>query len=365
MITIKEVRTLDGQIVDYSIPSSSDASIDAKGHLLLFPGIVDSHICFGPSNEEEWLSAIQKAFGAGITTAIEIPHSNLLCLTKQELEQKRKNVDHQLLQAKIPLNYYFYSNADPKNVDEIGLAKNLIKAIAIVLNPSIESLDKEWEQVFQKAAWENLPIAINSVVESSPHDVVRRETLIEKAIHFAEKQNTRLYILNVSSEREIDLINEARQKGILIYSETTPEHLFTENLTKNKHLWNALKSGIIDTIGSGYAPQHLPKTKLIFKGKNFHFLDPIFLLPRLLTAALNGKIEIEKIARAAGLNISDIFNLGRSLDFLLVDLEKEQSIQEVRDHHSIEIKLKGWPIYSIVQGRIFTTPHAESLNHID
>lgn len=360
MITIKNVKTLDDQVTDYTIPSVKDDIIDAKGKFLLLPGVIDPHICFGSMSQENlnWESAISSALRGGITTAIEIPSQEMPCNNQESLEQKKANIEKLLSDLDIPLRYFLYANADLREVEGLGLSKKLMKGILIALDPNKkERLNDQWERVFQMAAWEDLPIIVNSCNENTRKEFEiegSHESLIEKAIVYAERQNTRLYVLNVSTQQEIDLIQDGRKRSLLIYAETTPQHLFQQDNSKSDCLWKALNDGVIETIGSGYHADQPSSEKVLFRGTHFSLSNPIFLLPQLLTAQLEGKISIEQIVRLLNYNIHDIFDIRKNQDAVLVDLEKEEFIQRINQKNSQPVSLKGWPVYTIVQNRLFS-----------
>lgn len=347
MATIKDVRTLDGQIVDFTIPSDKDQIIDAKKQLVLIPGVIDPHFSFDLSNHENAAFTIQNAIRGGITTAVVIPGPNNPCNSVESYGNATKTINKELSKLDIPLNTAFYAKGNLEQIEELGKIKKQIKGIVIALDASKkEELNDDWERLFQIAAWENLPIVINAD---------EKNTNIEKAIYYAERQSTRLYILNVSTRSELDLIHEGRKRALLIYAETTPQHLFSEDKVQSDMLWEALNSGVIETIGSGYHPDRPGKSRLLFRNGNFSFSDPIFLLPLLLTASRQGKIAIEKVIRLLKVNVLDILTLPPSNDYVLVDLDHEQEVQKVTEGRSVDFKLKGWPVYTIVNGHVIPT----------
>jgi dihydroorotase len=357
MITIKNIRTLDEQITDLHISSTKEHVLEGEGRLLL-PGLIDPHISFGSPNRENWAFAVESAIRGGITGALDIPSQDLPCENKKDLEQKRFLVNKHLSDLKIPLDYSMYFKANSENVEEIGLAKELVMGSLILFTPDHHELDdKTWDRIFQIAAWEDLPITINSRNENSWREARFRrpdETLLEKAIYYAEKQNTRLYVLNVATRDELDLIEQARSRSILIYAETTPQHLFPQNASQAHFLWEALTSGKIETIGSGYHVDEQDQERLLWQGGNFDFLNPLFLLPMLLTACHEGKITIEHVVRLTRANLYDIFELEKENEgVILVDLEDEQLVRRVHKNSSINMNLKGWPVYTILKGQIF------------
>lgn len=149
-----------------------------------------------------------------------------------------------------------------------------------------------------------------------------------------------------------------KKRSLLIYSETTPHHLFSNQEEDSTALWEALNANVIESIGSGFSvADQNPASKIIFQNETYDFANPIFLLPQLLTAAHAGKIAIEKLVQALCYNVNEIFNLpnGRS-DAVLVNLEQERTIQKMQNGRSLEITLKGWPAYTIIEGQIFHHP---------
>lgn len=358
MITIKNVKTLDNQITDYSIPSEKSYTIEAEEKILLFPGIIDPHIYFGPINRE-WNQAISSAIRGGITTVIEIPGEEIPCNTKESIEKKRKIVESQLSNSQISLHYHLYAKAECKEVKELGLAKKLIKGVIIQSDPrKKEELDNQWEQIFQMAAWENLPVIVNAFNENTNEESGLLEGLLEKAIYYTEKEDASLYVLNVSNQQEINLIQEGRKKSLLIFAETTPRHLFQQNSYNADCLWKAIDDGIIETIGSGYYADQWDAERILFKGGNFSFSNPIFLIPLLFTAHQEGKVPIDQIVRLLRYNVSEMFEIQENHDAVLIDLEKEQGIQRINGKNTKNMTLKGWPMYTIAQGHLFPSPDA-------
>jgi dihydroorotase len=290
---------------------------------------------------------------------LDSPSPDLPCENKQDLMQKRENVDQHLLDLHIPLHYLLYNKGNSKYIDEMGVEKSLIIGSMIVLTPDHEALEERfWNRIFQMAAWEDLPIVINSRDENSWQHAKFKgpdETLLEKAIYYAESQNARLVVLNIATPDELDLIEQARDRSLLIYAETTPLHLFPQEPSRVDFLWDALQRGAIDIIGSGYRSDVQDQERLLWSGENFDFSNPVFLLPLLLSAYHEGKMTLENIVRVTRGNLHDIFSLEKKdIDLVLIDLEEEHVVQRVSKNQSIEMKLKGWPVYTIVKGEIFT-----------
>lgn len=345
MITIQNVKTLDGETRIVNIQSAKDHFLKAD-NLTLFPGVIDPHITCGPVDSEQWLLTIESAIKGGLTGLLDIPSLKFHFDNMKDLEEKEKHASKRLSELKIPLRYLVYGTANLEG--DPTSKKSYILGSIIVLNENSLALDdQKWNRIFQLAAWEDLPVIINS----------QNENLLSKALSFAQKQDTRLYVLNVHSQVELDMITNARKRMMLIYAETTPQYLFPPDGSEVDFLWDALKKGIIETIGSGYSAIDSSEAKILMDGKEYDYLNPHFLLPRLLTASSQGKISLENIVRATRVNLLDVLKIERKdQDCVLVDMNKEKTIQIMQNGKSIEKKWKGWPVYTIIKGEIFTYP---------
>jgi len=356
MITIKDVKTLEGTLIDHQIPSVEDVVIDAKRRLILLPGLIDSHLCLGSPEHQSWQQGVQSAVQGGITTVIDIPNKELPCHSKIELEQKKKIIEEQLASLKKPLNFLFYSFPNFEHVNEMGLMKPFTKGVAIVLTAELNyTWDEEaWDRVFQLAAWEDLPVVVNSQNENQlPTFSSADQSLLEKALYYTEKQGTCLYVLNISTSRELELIKQARSKNLLIYVETTPRHLFPAYQQHADFLWKAINEGVIDAVGTGFHAGIPDAEMIVLNGVSFSLSDPCLLVRLLTTAYLEGKISLEKIVQTTCLNVSEIFKLTATQDVVLLDLEKSAHVTRISQEQSEPMILKGSVAYTIIQGQIF------------
>lgn len=357
MITIKNVKTLAGVVETVHIPSFKDHEIKGDNKLLLIPGVIDPHMCLGSIDSENWPLAIQSAIQAGITAAIDLPQEVLLHRAKKDLERRNNKIAKILLEVGIALNhlhYLRYSEENLHEIDHLGMEKQLVKGVIIRLPSSKkELLDGKWDNLFRHAAQEDLPVVIDENSKREGQEA-ERATSLENAIHYTEKWGNRLYVLNVSTQNEIHLIQEARKRSLLVYAETTPYHLFSGDLAKSAYLFEAINNDIIETIGSGFDIHNQKQDWILPEDENSIFSDLATLLPLLLNAVSQKKISIEKVIRLTSLNIQDILEIDKSSDVVLVDLEKEKKIEKVILGESVELNLKGWPVYTIIQGQVFS-----------
>ncbi|MFI0434687.1 MAG: hypothetical protein ACH350_03025 [Parachlamydiaceae bacterium] len=371
MITIKNIKALDGQITNLTIETPLDKKIEGEGRLTLLPALINPHLSLGNPKSDEWKCGLESLVQGGFSTVLDIPSYDSPSSSKEELVSKKQQVDQQLIDLKIPFHYYPYAKTNSKYVEDLGAQKSLILGSLIQFHQEENGLnDQDWDRIFQIAAWEDLPVVINSNHENRWGKTTFNQpyfSLLEKAIHYTERQNARLFVFNVSTKEELKLIQEARAKSLLIYAETTPQHLFPEAASLCDFLWEALADGTIESIGSGCSFAELSQERLTWRGNTYNFSNPIFFLPLLLTAYHDKKITLENIVRLTRVNLYDIFRLERGdKDFVLVDLKREEKVLRVGENKPKEMILKGWPEYTILQGRVFKSdPNTHHFNHFE
>lgn len=353
--------------------------------LTIFPALIDPHVHFrtpGYEYKEDWRTAAQAAIRGGYTTVFDMPNTLPPTITKKDLINKKLLIDSQLREIDIPLHYHLFFGADKNHLDEIIKVKNDIIGIKIFMGCSTGNLviddDESLEKVFRIAAENNLLVAVHAEDEHalcerklqfkdhhdySIHSEIRSVEVaciaVKKAIALTQKYGTRLYILHVSSQAEIALIDQAKQAGLPVYAETTPHHLFLDT-TAYSHLqgkavvnpplrlsadrealWSAIKAGIIDTIGSDHAPHTLNEKEKPYGECPSGMPGIETTLSLLLNAHHQNLISLEKIISLTSSRACEIFNLVPNKDIVLVDLTKEIIIDEKK------LKTKcGWSPYA-------------------
>lgn len=404
MIDIRNVQTPDGRTIDWEINSPEERLIDGSG-LTLFPGLIDPHVHFrtpGLEHKEDWKTAAQAAIRGGITTVFDMPNTLPPTITHARLKNKIELIEKQLKDIGIPLRYYLYFGADKSHFQEIPKCKDEIIGIKIFMGSSTGDLvmddDESLEKAFKLAAELGLVIAVHAEDEKSieaakekfkhsslpsDHSKIRSPqaayAATEKAIAIAKKYRTRLYLLHISTKEELKIIEQAKKEGYPIFAETTPHHLFlTEKdyekwgnfvqvnppLRKKEDadaLWEAVRKGVIDTIGSDHAP-HTREEKKRPYGKSPSGIPGVeTTLPLMLHAASKHWITLADIIRLMKTRIEEIFSLPPNDDIVLVDLKRTKKIVDA------ELKtkcgwspyagweLKGWPVYTILKGKVYET----------
>ena len=402
MIEIRKVQTLIGHRRNLFIPSDDSILIHAE-HLMLFPALIDPHVHFrtpGAESKEDWMSGAKAAISGGVTTVLDMPNNTPACSTRLAFHAKEKRINEQLLSAKLPLHYHLYFGADQRHLNELATVKNQVIALKIYMGSSTGDLlmhePQALKDAFQIAAENDVLIAVHAEDEDlmrqrakilhdplnpATHSLVRSPSVaaaaIEQALFLAEQTKARLYICHVSTQAELDLIRAAKKKGLQVFAEATPHHLFL-NDTLYEHLgtralvnpplrspkdvealWEALSDGTIDTIGTDHAPHTLQEKMQPFGKAPSGFPSIEFYFPLLLNAADQKRLTLEQIASLTHTRPQEIFRLPLNDDIVLVDLAKSRTISEpmIRSKAGwspyLGHTLKGWPRYVACNGKWF------------
>jgi len=195
-----------------------------------------------------------------------------------------------------------------------------------------------------------------------------------------------LYFAHIGSTAALDAILAQRQKVRSNYYVETCPHYLTHTVDFGKvtakvvpplrsksdlqSMWSALRNGLVDTIGTDHVANRLEmKTG---KGDIWSALAGFpgiaTMLPVLLSHGVNqDRITIEKVAEVTSYNTARIFGMypkkgtiepGSDADLTIVDLDIEKKVtpdllQSFSDYTIYDgHKLKGWPVMTIVRGRI-------------
>lgn len=406
MITIKNIKLLDGTVQDVEF-EGEDKTIDAEGKLSMLPALIDPHVHFrtpGEEHKEDWIHGARAAIAGGVTTVLDMPNNIPACSTQKALHKKKERIEKQLQEADIPLRAFFYFGADETHLDQISLCKKEIIGIKVYMGSSTGSLVMNklasLEKVFQIAAQENLILTVhaedeeilqarakqfsgeaNPAVHSKIRDREAAIKAVDLAISLAEQYSTQLMIAHVTTKQELSLIREAKKKEMIIYAEATPHHLFlTEDAYKKwgtkvqmnpplrtvedqEELWEAVRDGTIDTIGSDHAPHTLEEKNQPYGKAPSGVAGLETTLPLLLTASKRGLFSIEKLVELTRINPERIFRLPPTKDSVLVDLETERAVEDRLLQTKCGWspfagrKLIGWPVYTLLNGRIYDLRH--------
>lgn len=402
MTKITNVLTIDNTRRDYIFDDKNDIEIDGS-KLLALPGLIDPHVHFrvpGMEHKEDWVHGSRASFKGGYTTVFDMPNTKPATTIKQRLLDKFALIDSQIKESKLPLRYKLFFGADKNNFHQIYQVKDDIAGIKVFMGASTGDLlmddESSLHAIYAIASRFNLTIALHAedemiIQENSKkyanetnfkyHSIIRSVDAAVKAVELVIKlsklYNVRSYILHLSTREELDLIREAKQDGVPVFAETCPHYLFLDDSMYDKlngyakmnpplrpkaeqaYVWQAIKDGIIDTLGSDHAPhtdsekdQPLCKCPSGIPGIETS-------LPLLLTAYKDGKISLFDVVRLTHNGPKQLFNLSDNDDVVFAnindyhELTNQQLCTKVGWSPYVGMNLTGYPEYIYTQGKLF------------
>jgi len=318
----------------------------------LLPGAIDDQVHFrepGLTHKATIYSESKAAVAGGVTSFMEMPNTIPNALTPELLEDK-----YQIASQGSLANYSFFmgvSNSNAEEVLKVNQHKANICGVKIFMGAStgnmlvnnygtLEKIFRESELLIATHCEDEKIIKENyerikkekGVLTASDHALIRDDNACYEssltAIQIAKKYNTRLHILHISTEKEIQLFgNMLPLKDKRITSEVCIHHLhFTSDdydqlgykikcnpaikSPNNKEaLWKALLDDHLDVIATDHAP-HLLSEK---SGDYEHAHAGLPLVQHSMLLMLHyhqlGKISLEKIVQKMSHAVADCFHI--------------------------------------------------------
>ncbi len=370
----------------------TEITIDGEG-LLLFPGMIDTHVHLRDSDfsyRESFNSGTKAAATAGITTVLEMPGCTKPASTCENLKQR---YEQSLKQAYV--NIGFYGGAGFDNIEHIlPLAKAGVVGFKTFRMPPVKGREKEFYglcsvsfddlvSVMTQVAKTNLSLTIHCedndiILKETATQVKQGSTLsefsksrpeiaeiisVKQAIAAAKITGCKTIIAHVSSPKSVKLINLAKKDGVNIYVETCPQYMFFDEDSIKKHsvfarikppirskdsadeLIKHFIDGDIDIIGSDHAPytyeEKLSSGEDIWK--TYDGIPSLEMSLRLLLNLYDGDERIyQRIAECTAKRAAGIFNLsgkgeikvGYDADLVLIKQLKAKKEMDISDMYS-------------------------------
>lgn len=350
--------------------------INAEEKILL-PGVIDVHVHFrepGLTHKADIRTESMAAVAGGITSYIEMPNTEPKTTTKELLTQK-----FELASRSSFANYSFYLGATNDNFDELSSAleagspgvkifmgastgnmlvdnyqtlEHIFRNFAgiVVVHAESEAIIKERTQYYKELHGDHIPYGLHPSIRTA-------EACFESskiAAELAHKYNTRLHIAHLSTEEEIELLNNALPKGKQITSEVCVHHLYFDDkdyeeqrglikcnpaIKEERHKKALLKALLEDKIDL-IATDHAPHTLLEKQKPYLQCPSGIPLIQHSLALMLEfvheKKMSLEKLVEKMSHNPAIAFNIaergfikeGFKADCVLIDMDKNVTVNE-------------------------------------
>ena len=355
---------------------SNITELNGEGKYLL-PGAIDDQVHFrepGLTHKATIYSEAKAAVAGGVTSFMEMPNTIPNALTQELLEEKYA------IAAKTSLaNYSFFMGTSNTNAEEVLKTNEKRKDVCgikifmgsstgnmLVDRPNtLDKIFRESEILIathcedERIIKENLERIKGEKKEltAADHPLIRNEDACYEsslhAIQIAKKYNTRLHILHISTEKELQLFsNMMPLKEKRITAEVCVHHLHfcsddyarlgnkikCNPAIKAPHnregLWKALLDDRLDVIATDHAPHTLHEKEEEYEKAHAGLPLVQHSVLLMLNYHKQGKISLEKVVEKMSHAVADCFQIkergyireGYYADLVLVDLNKPTTV---------------------------------------
>ena len=407
----RDVGVAGGRIAAIGDLARADAGeiVDAQG-LHVLPGVIDSQVHFrepGLTHKEDLETGSRAAVLGGVTGVFEMPNTNPPTTTRAAIEDK-------LARAKdrMHCDYAFYAGATPQNVGALADLEKMpgVCGVKAFLGSSTGTLLLSHpDDILAALKSGKRRVAVHSEdedrlearkglrVKGDPrsHPVWRDEETArastERVLRLAREAGRRLHVLHVTTAEELPLLAASRDLATV---ETTPQHLtlaapecyerlgtyaqMNPPIRDARHrdaLWQAVREGLIDVIGSDHAPHTREEKDKTYPDTPSGMPGVQTLATILLDHVNAGRLTLERFVDLTSAGAARIFGIagkgriarGFDADFTIVDLKKKRKIENSWIASRCGwtpfdgMTTTGWPIATIIRGKTVMRDHALTL----
>jgi dihydropyrimidinase len=377
-----------------SIPA--DTVVNAAGKYVL-PGIIDPHThislpFMGTFAQDDYETGTVAAACGGVTCLIDFDLQQKGETLREAIERKQK-----MAEGKVAVDYSLHPAVMDPRPDVIEEVKNAVRdygtpsfKIFMVYDFRVDDatmiklleVTREYGGLVQVHA-ENVHIIqhLNEVFEKagslSPyHHALSRpniaeEEAISRAAKMVELTGSRIYIVHLSSLEGLNVVKQARDRGVNIFAETCPQYLLLDEerykepdfggakyvmspplRTKesNAALWEGLRGGDLQVVSTDHCPFDFSGKKDMF-GKDDYKKIPngapgieTLLMTVHSEGVVKGRISLEKMvdilstgtARMFGLTDKGEIAVGKDADLVVFDPNRKFTITRDKLHMNVD-----------------------------
>jgi dihydroorotase len=375
-------------------------TIDARG-LYILPGVIDTQVHFrepGMEHKEDLETGSRSAVLGGVTAVFEMPNTKPPTTSAAALAAKVAAATRRMY-----CDFAFFVGATRENVDELGELERLPGAAGIkvfagsstgnLLVDDEETIARILTTIRRRAAFHSEDearlksrVGVQREGDPSSHtewrDPIAALASTERLLRLATKAGKRIHILHISTGAEMELLS--RHKDVASV-EVTPQHLtlatpeaydrlgtraqMNPPLRDREHqalLWWGLSQGVVDVLGSDHAPHTLEEKSGTYPATPSGMPGVQTLVPVMLDHVNAGRLTLARFVDLTSAGPQRLFGIagkgriavGYDADLTVVDLKKERVIENAWIGSKCGWtpfagrKVKGWPVGTVVRGRI-------------
>ena len=399
-----DLLAIDGRIAEISKNISDDGCevIDAKGKYVL-PGLVDAHCHLrdpGFEYKEDIESGTRSAAVGGFTSIACMPNTNPVIDSEAVIKYILNKADQEGYVHVFPIGA-ITKGQKGEELAEIGELK-FAGAVAIsddgkpVKSSSLMKKALQYASMFDITVishCEDLDLAEDGVMNEGYMSTIMglkgipaaaEETMVARELILAEYTGVPLHIAHVSTALSVELIRNAKKRGVNVTCETCPHYFslteeacagYNTNAKVNPPLRRAsdvlaiiegIADDTIDIISTDHAPHHADEKNVEFSLAANGLVGFETALPLAVTYLVKpGVITITKLVEKMSLNPSRILSInkgtldiGSSADITIIDINEEITVDVGKFQSKAKnspyggTKLYGTVHSTIVDGRV-------------
>ena len=401
---IADVLVEDGRIaaVGENLPSEGAEVFEAEGKIVS-PGLIDMHVHLrepGQEAKEDFGSGSRAAAAGGYTRVATMPNTRPVIDNSALVKAMQKRAEEDAV-VHVEIIGAVTKGQQGEEMAEMG---DMVQAGAIAFSDdghftrSAKVLLNcyDYLRTFDKVIInheEETSLVEEGVMNESYHSAmlgmkgrptVAEDIAVARDVMLAEYADARVHVAHISSGRAVDIVRQAKARGVKVTAEVTPQHLtMTDDLVElfdsstkiNPPLREqkdvdavlaGLLDGTIDCIVTDHSPhaQEEKDREYMYAPSGFPGLETavgVLLTDLVHTGKLDIAMMIEKMtaapARIFGINAGSLAE-GMPADITVIDPELEWTVDDkkfyTKGSHSpfVGRRLKGKAVMTFVDGRL-------------
>lgn len=402
---VTDIRIENGVVseVGPDLPEQDGEEIFDLSGCYVMPGLIDTHVHLrdpGQEESEDLESGSKAAIAGGFTTVVAMPNT-FPVVDNVPIVRYIKDKSAHLGYADVLPTAAITKGQEGQEITEIGFLRD---AGVIAFTEDGKSVANSG--ILRKAMTYSKPYDVLFMSHCEDKDLKGagcmnagalatemglggianevEDIIIMRDIMLAKMTGVRLHIQHLSTASGLELVREAKAKGLPVTCEVTPHHLFlTEDAVRgyntdakvapplrtaadNEALINGLKDGTITCIGTDHAPHSSDKKDVEFERAANGISSIEIAFPLIWTHLVEtGRFTLSEIVSIMSCNPAELLRIdrgslsvGKVADVLIFDPETERAVNPQEFYSKgkncpyIGEVLRGWPSMVLRAGRV-------------